>query len=61
MTFDEWLAVGIENKFCSQIVCATHDYLPMNDAELQAIDDGFCVDAIRVYAPTPIHLGMLSD
>lgn len=49
----EWLNYGIEKGYCSEIVCATHDGLPMDDLEEEAeypedyLD--MCVPAIRIW------------
>jgi hypothetical protein len=33
MTFDEWLQYGIDNKFCSEQFCLTHEGEPITETE----------------------------
>lgn len=48
----EWLEYGIENGFCSRVVCSTHDGLPLTDEEDAEFEDGYdpCVPAVRIWA-----------
>jgi len=51
MTFEEWWQFGVAQKWCGQIVCTTHDTVPMSDDEIddwQAGND-ICLHAVRVY------------
>ena len=50
MTFDEWLRYGIENKFCTEQFCNTHDGGPMHPSEEKAWEEGydFCVHMVRL-------------
>lgn len=51
MNFDEWLQIGIDNKWCGTAVCSTHDGIPMSDqedAEFMEGDDP-CVHVLRLY------------
>lgn len=51
MTFDEWLQIGVDNKWCGAAVCSTHDGVPMSDqedAEFMEGDDP-CVHILRLY------------
>lgn len=50
MPFDEWLEYGITNKWCTRVVCSTHDGIPMTDAEETEFDEGSdpCVYATRM-------------
>ena len=36
MTFEEWLAYGMENNYCSAQFCHTHDSGPMHESEERA-------------------------
>lgn len=51
MEFYEWLEIGIENKWVSDIVCLTHAGIPMTDEEVEQWQEGddFCQFAIRVW------------
>jgi hypothetical protein len=40
MTFDEWLKYGVDNKFCTEQFCDTHDGGPMHETEMEAWDRG---------------------
>lgn len=52
MTFDEWLEIGIANRWATPVVCTTHDGLPMSETEQDNFDyDDICVHAIRVCQP----------
>jgi hypothetical protein len=51
MDFYEWLEFGKDKGWCSDVVCDTHDGLPLTDEEMEAWDLGNddCVPAIRVW------------
>lgn len=51
MTFEEWLRVGVNSKFCSEPVCATHDGLPWTEEELEDDLDDPCVPGVRLWPP----------
>ena len=40
MEFEEWLQYGVENGFCTNKFCATHDEIPMHKTEERAWDEG---------------------
>ena len=40
MTFDEWLKFGIDNGYCTDQFCNTHDGGPMHETEEIAWDQG---------------------
>ena len=46
----EWIEMGQKNKWCSLMVCDTHDGLPRSDEEWQAWDNGDdpCAFVVRV-------------
>lgn len=49
--FHEWLSFGKDMGWCSDIVCDTHEGLPMTDEEMESWDFGNdeCVPAIRIW------------
>lgn len=49
---NQWLQYGIDNGFCSPLVCACHDGIPMTaDEDQDWNDDGeTCVFIVRPYA-----------
>ena len=51
LTFDEWIAYGLEKGWCGPPVCYTHDGLPMSEHEMQGFDDGQdpCMHVVRMY------------
>jgi hypothetical protein len=53
MTFDEWLRYGIENGFCSDQFCNTHDGAPMHESEERLWDEGYdpCMHVVRLGTP----------
>jgi hypothetical protein len=51
MSFDEWLAFGQSQKWCSGTICVTHEGVPMTDSEETEWEDGndFCQHVLRLY------------
>jgi hypothetical protein len=50
LTFEEWIAQGIEKGWCGPPVCYTHDGLPMTEEEFSTDDlDGYCIHIVRMY------------
>lgn len=50
MSFDEWLAIGMENSWCGPPVCSTHDGIPMNEDEENEFQEGDpCIAVVRLY------------
>jgi hypothetical protein len=49
--FYDWVGFGKEMGWCSDIVCETHDGLPMTDEEMEGWEFGSdeCVPAIRIW------------
>ena len=50
MTFDEWLQIGLDNRWCGPPVCSTHDGIPSSaeeDAEFEGGDP--CIHIVRMY------------
>ena len=50
--FEAWILHGIERKWISDVVCATHNGLPATDEEEKEWDEGYdpCVPGVRVWA-----------
>ena len=50
MTFDEWLTYGVENQFCTEQFCNTHDGGPMHPSEAKAWEVGGdpCAHMVRL-------------
>jgi hypothetical protein len=46
----EWLDLGIRKKWCSEMVCDTHQGVPRSDNEWQEWDDGSdpCAFVVRL-------------
>jgi hypothetical protein len=50
MNFNEWLEIGMSNRWCGPPVCYTHDGMPMTDTELDEMEDtDICLHMIRMY------------
>ncbi len=51
MTFDEWIQIGVDNKWCGAPVCSSHDGIPMSEAEEQMWEEGSdpCHHVVRLY------------
>ena len=51
MNFAEWIQYGTNNKWCSHIICHTHDAIPFSDQELDEWNagDDACVHIVRLY------------
>ena len=51
MTFDEWMKIGIANKWCGVPVCVTHDGTPISNAEAAEWEQGAdpCHHVVRLY------------
>jgi hypothetical protein len=49
--FWRWYEKGLNNGWCSEIVCDTHDGLPMSDDEMEAWSEGDdpCIVAVRIH------------
>ena len=48
MNFEKWLKRGYDKGWVGPPVCASHDGVPMTEAEYE--DDEPCVHIIRLYA-----------
>ena len=50
MEFGEWLRIGRDNDWVSEIVCDTHDGVPMSEAEWKEFEElDPCISIMRVY------------
>lgn len=49
--FWSWLQVGIDQGWCSSVICSTHEGLPMTEEEMEEWDDGYdpCIFGIRMW------------
>jgi hypothetical protein len=59
VTYDEWIQIGLKNKFCGPAVCEIHDGLPLTLEEEDEFFKGFdpCIHIIRLYeTPEIAHL-----
>jgi hypothetical protein len=56
MTYDEWIEIGLKNKFCGPAICETHDGLPMTLEEEDEFFQGFdpCIHIVRLYESSEI-------
>ena len=51
MTFDEWLAVGVEQGWVSLPVCQTHEGSPMTNEEMELWEDSDpCIHILRIWS-----------
>lgn len=50
-SFDDWVAIGLDNGWCSVPLCDTHDGLPLTQEQIDLISDGddICVHVLRLY------------
>lgn len=50
LSFDEWLAYGEANEYCTKQFCITHDGAPFHPSEEAEWDAGFdpCCHAVRL-------------
>lgn len=57
MTFQEWLVMGINNKWCSPPVCGMHDGPPITPEEEDDFDMGFdpCYTVVRIFSTDEEH------
>ena len=51
MTFEEWLTIGVESRFCSEPECQTHNMVEMTEDEKAFFEDGGdpCVPVVRLW------------
>lgn len=51
MDYDEWIAYGKENHWCSELICSTHTGIPLDADEDKQFSEGFdpCVYTVRIY------------
>lgn len=62
LTYNQWVAIGIEQGWCGPIVCYTHDGVPLTVDEEDDIDNDEaelpCVHIIRLYEDNEMRLGV---
>ena len=53
MTFDEWMQIGIEQKWVLPATCFSHDGVPTSEEEDKQFEKGFdpCIHVVRVCDP----------
>ena len=50
ITYEQWIAIGIEQNWCGPAVCYTHDGLPTTFDEDENFDiDEPCIHIVRLY------------
>jgi len=52
LTIQEWINIGIKNKWCSDIFCYNHDGIPMTDDEYKQeseVEYDQCWPIVRIY------------
>jgi hypothetical protein len=50
MELSEWLQIGRDNHWVSQIICETHDGTPMSESKWKESEEGDpCILIMRVY------------
>lgn len=55
----EWLEVGLDNGWCSPIVCYTHDGLPTTENEDRFFQENDpCIHIIRLYEDSSVKLAV---
>jgi hypothetical protein len=49
--FLDWLNYGVSKKWCTDIVCSTHDMVEMTDEENAEWDQGYdpCIFVVRIW------------
>ena len=49
--FEEWVAAGVVNGWCSQMTCSTHEGTPSTDEETKAWEEGYdpCEFVLRLW------------
>lgn len=52
ISFSEWLMIGFNAGWITDVVCNTHEGLPLKEYEMEAFNNGesLCVPIIRVWA-----------
>lgn len=51
LSYEQWVAVGVEAGWVSEPACAMHDLPPMTPAELEAFndDEDHCLFVLRIW------------
>ena len=60
LTYNQWIAIGIEQGWCGPAVCYTHDGLPTTVPEEEDFEDGGdpCIHIVRLYSDNEVRLGV---
>lgn len=60
LTYNQWLAIGIEQGWCGPAVCSTHDGIPMTVPEEEEFERGDdpCIHIVRLYEDNEMRLGV---
>ncbi len=51
LTQSEWYAIGVDRGWCSDVVCVTHQGLPVSKEEEAEFEEGndICISGVRIY------------
>lgn len=59
LTYNQWIAIGIEQGWCGPAVCYTHDGLPLTiDEEEDFEERDPCIHIVRLYEDHEMRLGV---
>lgn len=62
MEFNEWVRRGMEEGWCGPPVCATHDGVPMSEAECdESYEWDVCIHVIRLYSDEKTRAAVEAD
>lgn len=51
LSIDEWIQYGVDRGYCSNLVCVTHEGIPLSEEEEKQWDEGYdpCSLGIRIW------------
>jgi hypothetical protein len=61
LTFDQWIEIGVKQKFCSPPYCENHDSVHSSDGEhfMDLVEEyesrDFCWSIVHIYEPHGIN------
>lgn len=62
LTYNQWIAIGIDNGWCGPAVCYTHDGVPLTVDEEEDIESEEeelpCIHIVRLYEDNEVRLGV---
>lgn len=63
MNFEKWISIGIENKWCTPVYCATHDGQPITPDESDDMESGGdpCIYAVRMCQDDAEHDAVMQN